>query len=146
MGTGFRKVSLSPGQSDYIDQAWVLKQEIREESGIFHYDREFFEDLYTDEFVYACLSPDVGDMIGFTIIRARGYMSLLAVKAEKRGNGYGQSILEDSVKHFEEIECHVRETNTRAISFYKDFGFELVDIDKHYYDNGDDGLHLKYDE
>lgn len=146
MSEKLRNLSLLPGQSKYLDEAWVLKQEIREEIGIFHYDREFFDELYTDEFVYVYLSPHREELVGFTIIRQRGYMSLLAVKAEERGNGYGRLILEDSVEHFEEIECHVRETNRRAISFYKDFGFELVSIDEKYYDNGDDGLHLKYNK
>ena len=140
------KASLPPGRSEYIEKAWELKEDIREEIGIFHYSKDFFENIYTNEFVYTRLSEDETKMLGFAIVRKRGYMSLLAVKEQKRGKGLGQALVRDSLNDFDELECTVRDTNKKALSFYEGFGFEIDSIEEQYYDNDDDGFHMIYED
>lgn len=65
----------------------------------------------------------------------------IAVNKTIQKNGIGTLLLEESLKFFSnghEILLEVRESNKKAVSFYRKMGFEFVSIRKCYYDDGED--------
>jgi ribosomal protein S18 acetylase RimI-like enzyme len=143
MGTESRIRSIPPGELDHFDQIWEFKENIRRELDIFQYDREYFFDMCTDAHIYLIFNSDKNSLIGLSIIRGGGYMSILAVAPNKRGCGIGQSLVDEILDDFDGLECHVRATNDNAIEFYSKYGFERDTVHPEYYDNDDDAIHMK---
>jgi ribosomal-protein-alanine N-acetyltransferase len=71
----------------------------------------------------------------------------LAVRKEEEGKGYGRKLMEAAFKYLQErqvktVFLEVRPSNLRALSLYKNLGFQWYRTRKAYYDNGEDGLCL----
>ena len=55
--------------------------------------------------------------------------------------GIGQLLfnqVESDIQDLQKMTLEVRESNTKAINFYKKNGFKQISIRKHYYKNGED--------
>jgi len=81
-------------------------------------------------------SPSVGDVVGFAVVRADGYLSLLGVDPGHRRRGLGSRLLERVAADHPRVSCHVRTTNGGAIGFYADHGFLVRGTVEGYYRDG----------
>lgn len=71
-----------------------------------------------------------------------------AIDKDYRNKGYGtllieQLIYDGVVSNMDTIILDVKETNTKAIKFYKRFGFKMISIRKKYYDGEIDAINLE---
>ena len=79
-----------------------------------------------------------------------GELLKLSIKKLYQKNGYGRLLLakiihESKLKGIDKIFLEVRESNLNAISFYKKFGFNLLNTRKEYYSDGTNALIMEYD-
>lgn len=80
----------------------------------------------------------------------RGHIISLAVDPDYRRQKVATSLLFYSISillynKVRSLELEVKETNFKAINFYKKLGFYLVTITENYYNDGEDALILKLD-
>lgn len=144
MSTLMRTKIVEPGRSSYVNQAWELKERIREKQDVLHQDRWFFIDSYTEARVY-CLVDDSDMLHGFAAMRNNGYLMFLAVDPKHQGEGFGQLLLREAADAYPVITCHVRVTNDEAIGFYEHLGFNRVHREEQYYEDGGDAYYLSLD-
>jgi ribosomal-protein-alanine N-acetyltransferase len=84
------------------------------------------------------------EILGYGICQKKGEKGIIfsiAVKRKWQNLGIGTKILENLLEILKkegvkEILLHVRENNQRAISFYKNLGFEIKERVERYYFNG----------
>lgn len=113
--------------------------------------KEFFEyevkeNPYAEIYIY----EEDGEIIGyidFWITFEQAQVSNIAVKEECWNKGIGSALIEyaidNAIEHnCENISLEVKESNEQAIHLYKKYGFEEVSKRKHYYENGEDALHM----
>lgn len=79
-----------------------------------------------------------------------GHVKDIAVHADHRGEGVGRKLLEQALQVLEvrgarSVKLEVRASNERALSLYRDFGFEYLRTVPRYYDDGEDALILVVD-
>ena len=86
-------------------------------------------------------------MIGFVAgdpRPSRGFVwiATVAVHPEHQRKGYGRLLLQacEAQIKLPRVRLTVRMSNDRAISMYKQEGYQTYDIWKRYYDDGEDGL------
>ena len=87
-----------------------------------------------------------GDVIGFiagTKYAREARILMLAVDGRFRGRGIGTALMNRFIsvcksEGLMSIKLEVRTQNTRAIEFYKRFGFNIISYVPRYYSNGDD--------
>jgi ribosomal-protein-alanine N-acetyltransferase len=77
--------------------------------------------------------------------QAIGHLKDIAVDPDRRGEGIGSQLLERTLGKFAAtgvgyVKLEVRESNDRARSLYRRFGFEHHHTVPRYYDNGEDAL------
>jgi len=82
--------------------------------------------------------------------RPIGHIKDLAVRPERRGEGIGTRLLDRSLdvlgaEGARRVKLEVRESNDRARSLYRRFGFEHSHAVPGYYDDGEDALVLLAD-
>lgn len=82
---------------------------------------------------------------GMWLILDEGHITNIAVRADKRGQGYGEAVTSaliqlaaDSGLSFLTLEC--RRSNVAAQSLYHKLGFKDVGFRKRYYENNEDAL------
>lgn len=96
-----------------------------------------------------CTLPPYAGLVALRENRVSGYALLLfasveatlmdiAVRASQRGAGIGKALMNEVIatcrdRQSEEIWLEVRAGNTVAIGLYESFGFEIIEIRKHYY-------------
>jgi len=141
MSTLMRTKIVEQGRSSYVNQAWELKERIRERQGVLRQDRRFFIDSYTEARVY-CLVDDSDILHGFAAMRNNGYLMFLAVDPKQQGEGFGQLLLREAANSYPVITCHVRVTNENAIGFYEALGFNRVHREEGYYEDGGEAYYL----
>jgi len=84
------------------------------------------------------------EIVGYGICqkeKEKGIIFSIAVKKKWQNSGIGTEILKNLIEilkkeKVKKIILHVREDNQRAISFYKNFGFEIKEKVEKYYSNG----------
>ncbi len=113
-------------------------------------ERECFSCPWSEESFCECLGNDrfyfVGlfendELVGYgslVTVLDEGDIANIAVRADKRGNGFGRAILsalEDEAKKRAVVYLHleVRESNAPARHLYESFGFTIDGIRKNYY-------------
>ena len=72
-----------------------------------------------------------------------GHVKDIAVDPDHRGEGVGSTLLERSIDVLDDagsVKLEVRASNDRAISLYREFGFEHRRTIPNYYGNGEDAL------
>ncbi|ELY95067.1 N-acetyltransferase GCN5 [Natrialba hulunbeirensis JCM 10989] len=132
---------VTPGNDEFVEQAWQLKEEINREEGVLKQRRDFFTDAYRRSTVH-CYALD-GDLIGFAAVRRDGYILFLAVSPEFRGEGIGKRLVARVADDHQTITCHARTSNENALQFYEHLGFEIKRRIDNYYEDGGDAYYLK---
>lgn len=134
-------IEVEPGYDEYINEAWNIKEEIREKQGYLHQSSHFFNDTYIDGHAYLLLTDQ--DLVGFAIMVERSYLAVLGIDPRYQGKGYGKKIMNEIVSDYDNISCHTRVSNTKAITFYEDLEFEIIDEEEDYYGDGEDAVILQ---
>jgi len=91
------------------------------------------------------LVVEVGEIAGYVIGISddkEGHIISIAVKENYRNLGIGKALMDGIIENFrnKEISCvrlEVRESNTRAITFYKRLGFTEKELIPSYYEDGE---------
>ncbi len=137
---------VEPGNEAFLDDAWELKERIRERGDVLKQRRGFFRQAYRRATVYLYIEPDADDLIGFAAVRNDGYLLFLAVAPEYQGEGFGKRLVARVVEEHQQVSCHARTTNRGALSFYDHLGFEIVRRIDDYYEDGGDAYYLRLGE
>jgi ribosomal protein S18 acetylase RimI-like enzyme len=138
---------VDPGDDGHVEQAWQLKERIRQRQGVLRQRRGFFEDAYRRSTVYAFVDrSDRGALIGFAAVRRDGYILFLAVDDSYQGEGFGEALVARVAEDYGSVTCHARTTNEDALRFYRHIGFEIQRRIDNYYEDGGDAYYLKLGE
>ena len=132
---------VAPGSDEYVEDAWELKEEIREREGVLKQRRGFFTDAYRRATVHCYLEDD--ELIGFAAVRRDGYVLFLAVSPDCRSEGIGKRLIARVAEDNRSVTCHARTTNENALQFYEHLGFEIKRRIDDYYEDGGDAYYLK---
>jgi ribosomal protein S18 acetylase RimI-like enzyme len=130
-----------PGNADHVEEAWDLKEQIREREDVLKQRRGFFVDAYRRATTYLLYEDDA--LVGFASTRRDGYVLFLAVSPDHRGKGYGRRLVAEVAKEHASVSCHARATNQQALDFYEHIGFERKRRIDNYYEDGGDAHYLK---
>lgn len=136
--------TVDPGSSEFLEEAWELKERIRRSEGILKQRRGFFADAYRRSTVHVLVADE--QLVGFAAVRRDGYILFLAVASEFRGEGFGERLVARVAEHHETITCHARASNERALGFYESLGFEIQRRIDNYYEDAGDAYYLKLGE
>ncbi|CQR49514.1 MULTISPECIES: GNAT family N-acetyltransferase [Haloferax] len=134
----------APGQREYAEEAWDLKERIRVEEGLLKQRRGFFMDAYRRANTYLLYENDA--LVAFASTRRDGYILFLAVSPDARGEGYGKRLVAEVAKEHPVVTCHARTTNTNALDFYEKMGFEVRRRIENYYEDGGAAFYLRLGE
>jgi ribosomal protein S18 acetylase RimI-like enzyme len=135
---------VGPGDSALAEDAWELKERIREAEGVLKQRRGFFLDAYRRSTVYALVESGVEErLVGFAAARRDGYVLFLAVDPAYRGEGFGKRLIARVADEHSSVSCHARTTNERALEFYQHVGFEIQRRVNNYYEDRGDAYYLK---
>jgi ribosomal-protein-alanine N-acetyltransferase len=134
---------IGPGQDEFAEEAWELKEAIRRDDGVLRQRRNFFESAYRRSRVYLYLDRSADDkLVGFAAVRRDGYILFLAVDDDYRDQGFGRRLVANVAEEFSTVTCHARTTNRDALRFYKGLGFEVKRRIDSYYEDGGDAYYL----
>ncbi|MBB6451019.1 ribosomal-protein-alanine N-acetyltransferase [Geomicrobium halophilum] len=109
--------------------------------------KAFVNELVKNPFAHYFVADDGRDIIGYCgiwIVMEEAHITNIAVLSGYRHQGVGQSLVKAMIEQsfklgVQTITLEVRETNTRAQQFYRQFGFRKIDVEKGYYtDNNED--------
>jgi len=88
-----------------------------------------------------------GEMVGFIAGDPRpsqgvGWIATIGVDPRYQRRGYGRALLRACLERmkYPRSRLTVRISNDKAIALYEKEGYRTVDIWKHYYNDGEDGL------
>ncbi len=141
------ETSVVPSRDDrYVEEAWELKERIRQEEGVLKQRRPFFVEAYRRGTCHLIIDPIEEKLVGFATTRSGGYLLFLAVSPEYRGQGFGRELVSAVAEEYGTITCHARVTNETALDFYDHLGFEIVRRIESYYEDGGDAYYLRLGE
>jgi ribosomal protein S18 acetylase RimI-like enzyme len=141
-----RRDVVSPGDDTRVDQAWELKERIRESEGVLRQRESFFTSAYRRSTVFCYVDRGGDDLVGFAAVRRDGYILFLAVDEAYRGEGFGKRLVASVSEEYDTVTCHARTTNRDALRFYRHLGFEVTRRVDSYYEDGGDAYYLKLGE
>jgi ribosomal protein S18 acetylase RimI-like enzyme len=133
-----------PGETTHAEEAWELKERIRQEEGVLKQRRGFFMNAYRRSRTHLLYQD--GDLVGFVSARRDGYILFLAVSPSVRNEGYGRRLVAEVARDHRTVTCHARTTNQRALDFYEHIGFAVARRIENYYEDGGDAYFLKLGE
>ncbi|MFB6302055.1 MAG: GNAT family N-acetyltransferase [Haloferacaceae archaeon] len=134
----------APGETEYVDEAWELKERIREEAGVLKQREGFFRNAYRRARSHLLFVDD--DLAAFASVRTDGYILFLAVAPEHHGEGFGRRLIAEIADDHRTVTCHARTTNDEALHFYEHVGFEIKRRVDSYYEDGGDAYYLRLGE
>jgi ribosomal protein S18 acetylase RimI-like enzyme len=138
---------VDPGDTEYVEEAWQLKERIRRRDGVLRQRRGFFEDAYRRSTVYLFLDRSERDrLVGFATVRRDGYVLFLAVAEDYQNEGFGKALVARLAEDYGTVTCHARTTNEAALRFYRHIGFEVRRKIENYYEDGGDAYCLQLGE
>jgi len=139
---------VGPGDSRYVEEAWQLKERIRQHEGVLKQRRGFFTDAYRRSTVYCYVTEgeDGERLVGFAAARRDGYILFLAVEPDFRGEGFGQRLVAKVADNHASVTCHARSTNENALEFYRHLGFHVERRIDNYYEDGGGAYYLRLGE
>lgn len=139
MSVNIDKRVVGPGNDEFIEEAWELKERIRREEDVLKQRKGFFVDAYRRSSAHVFLAQgEREELIGFASVRRDGYVLFLAVSPDYRGEGFGKRLVADVAKQHRTVTCHARKSNDDAVEFYRHLGFKIErEIDRYYEDAGD---------
>jgi ribosomal-protein-alanine N-acetyltransferase len=141
-----QRLEVGPGDDEYIEPAWNLKERIRREDGVLRQRKNFFRSAYERSTVYLYADKSNDRLIGFAAVRRDGYILFLAVAPGYRGQGFGRRLVASVAQAHESVTCHARTTNDDALEFYRSLGFEIKRRIDGYYEDGGDAYYLQLGE
>ena len=130
-----------PGDATHAEEAWALKERIRQRENVLKQRRRFFMDAYRRSTTHLLYMDD--ELVGFTSARRDGYILFLAIAPEVRGEGHGRRLVAEVANDHRSVTCHARTTNEGALRFYERIGFERERRIDAYYEDGGDAYYLK---
>ncbi|MFB6187698.1 MAG: GNAT family N-acetyltransferase, partial [Halobacteriaceae archaeon] len=145
MSINVEKHVIQPGHSEYLDEAWELKERIREQENVLKQSRRFFRNAYKRARDVVFVSGD-NNVVGFITARTDGYILFLAVDPDYRQHGLGKRLVASIAENSRTVTCHARTTNEAALAFYEEIGFERVRRIDNYYEDGGDAFYLRLGE
>lgn len=139
---------IKENSNQYINEAWNIKKNINNESGLLKQKWMSFQRIYSDSVVFIIFN-DVDSMVGYACVDKddiydNNYLSLLAINPEHQRMGFGYELIETIKEKYNYVFCHARINNTQAYNFYLSNGFEKVENVESYYQNGDGAYLLEY--
>jgi len=137
---------VSPGNDEYIERAWRLKERIRRSDDVLRQRKSFFTNAYRRSAVHLYIDESADQLIGFAAVRRDGYILFLAVDTQYRGQGFGERLVASVAEEHSSVTCHARTTNQGALSFYESLGFEVKRRIESYYEDGGDAHYLQLGE
>lgn len=141
MSVTLEKEVIEPGDDEYLQDAWDLKERIRVEEGLLKQRWGFFADAYRRATVHAYFDADT--LIGFAAARRDGYLLFLGIDPDYRGEGFGERLVAAVAEEAGKVSCHARVSNENALEFYQYLGFEIVRRIDNYYEDGADAYYLR---
>jgi ribosomal-protein-alanine N-acetyltransferase len=141
-----QRVEVPPGNDDYVERAWQLKECIRREEAVLRQRRNFFTTAYERATVFLYLDRSSDRLVGFATVRRDGYILFLAVDEEYRDQGFGRRLVASVAEKHTTVTCHARTTNRTALTFYESLGFEVKQRIDSYYEDGGDAYYLQLGE
>lgn len=141
MSVTLEKEVIEPGDDEYLQDAWDLKERIRVEEGLLKQRWGFFADAYRRATVHAYFDGDT--LIGFAAARRDGYLLFLGIDPAYRGEGFGERLVAAVAEDAGKVSCHARVSNENALEFYQYLGFEIVRRIDNYYEDGADAYYLR---
>ena len=129
------------GSDEYVDDAWELKERIREDEGVLKQRKGFFTDAYQRSRVHAYVEGD--DLVAFVATRRDGYILFLAVDPDFRDEGLGKHLVAQVADEHRTVTCHARTSNENALRFYEHLGFDIKRRIDNYYEDAGDAYYLK---
>lgn len=134
------------GDDAFVEEAWVLKEDIRRQFGVLKQQRRFFVSAYRQASVILIVDRTDDKLVGFAATRKGGYVLFLAVAPAYQGQGYGRDLIYRAIEDHGTLTCHARVTNEVALDFYEALGFEIVRTISGYYEDGGDAYFLQLGE
>lgn len=106
---------------------------------------EFIPNIKNNVFVAEIDNKIVGYCYSSVINKKRVHVNSFAVGSNFRRKKIGQTLMTMVINQAKTINAeivtlYVMETNKEGIGFYKNFGFEIIEIKKHYYGVNSNGL------
>lgn len=98
-------------------------------------------DSKVTKFYVATLNDEIVGYIGRYEFLGEAEILNFVVDETYQRQGIGQLLfnqVESDIQDLQKMTLEVRESNTKAINFYKKNGFKQISIRKHYYKNGED--------
>lgn len=142
--------SVAPGDEAFLDEAWAIKERISRSEGVLGQSRDYFAYEYRRSTAYVPLSnrerstPSAGpDALGFAVVDANGYLSLLGVDPDRRREGLGTRLVAAVADDYDSVTCHARASNDAAVAFYERLGFAVERRVDSYYPDGADAYSLR---
>ncbi len=107
-----------------------------------YYYMQFYETCSEGFLVAEINSIVVGYIVGFRVSEETVRIFSFAVRSEYQNRGIGSALLKEVIDIFRqsgvvEILLEVRQSNIKAIRFYKKHGFRQIGIAEKYYNNGE---------
>ena len=127
-----------------LNEAWLLKEEIRREENLLKQKWGFFAQMYHEAEKFWCVDSKTKEELGFIAVQENGYIFFIAVGMNRREEGIGKYLVNSLGGKYDCITCHVRTTNMGAIDFYEKIGFKNEKLVRRYYEDGGDALYLVY--
>jgi len=137
---------VSPGDDEFLERAWQLKERIRRSDGVLRQRKSFFRNAYERSTVYLYVDRSNDRLIGFAAVRRDGYVLFLAVADGYRDRGFGKRLIASVAEDYSAVTCHARTTNREAMDFYRSLGFEIKRHIDGYYEDGGDAYYLQLGE
>jgi len=138
-----QRLEVGPGNDEYIERAWRLKERIRRSEGVLRQRKNFFRNAYERSTVYLYADRSHDRLIGFAAVRRDGYILFLAVDEDYQGQGFGERLVASVAEDHNSVSCHARTTNEGALKFYQQLGFEIQRRIDGYYEDGGDAYYLQ---
>lgn len=131
------------GNSKYIDECWNIKQKVLDKQGLLRQDKKFYSDTFINCDSYI-IKDERETVLGFALMCGKNYLALLAIRPENQADGLGTRLVKNLKSEYDIIYCHTRESNKKAINFYKSNDFFVDDIEVCYYEDGENAYILRY--
>jgi ribosomal-protein-alanine N-acetyltransferase len=141
-----QRLEVGPGNDEYVERAWRLKERIRRSEGVLRQRKNFFRNAYKRSTVYLYADQSHDRLVGFAAVRRDGYILFLAVDPDYQGQGFGQRLVASVAEQYQSVTCHARTTNEGALAFYQNLGFEVERRIDGYYEDGGDAYYLRLGE
>ena len=81
--------------------------------------------------------------------KTRLYVASVGVHPDFRKRGYGEALMKHAIgaasadPSAESVDLHVRASNAAAITLYRKLGFDVVEVEAGYYEDGEDALIMR---